>query len=65
MTAPMKLLRSLLFLSAGNPSQQDIDLRKVGAELRSGRDRVRAARAQMNKSDHLKQLFGEVLEKLK
>lgn len=65
MTEPMRLLRTLLFLPSGNPSQQDRDVREVEAQLRHGHDRVRAARIEMNKSGELKKLFGEVLEKLK
>jgi hypothetical protein len=62
-TSPIRLLRHLLFLPCGNPTQQEKDVAAIEQELRSGKDQVRAARLSIEKSHELRATFARLLER--
>jgi hypothetical protein len=63
MTSPIRLLRHLLFMPSGNPAQQEKDVAAIEQELRSGKERVRAARVPVEKSTELRATFAKLLER--
>lgn len=65
MTSPMRLLRQVLFMPHGDPAQQEKDVAAVAQELQSGTERVRAARASIERSQELRETYGKLLERTK
>lgn len=65
MTSPMTFLRKFLFMPDGDLTQQDKDVAAVEQELKSGKDKIHAACASLEKARQLRATYNEVLERTK
>ena len=63
MTSPIRLLRHLLLMPWGNPTQQEKDVAAIEQELQSGKERVRAARLSIENSQELRATCARLLER--